>query len=143
VATSTRGLAVDSNILISAALGRRVRNIFRRFHGEITFWAPEACRRDARRRIPEICRKHGLDEKAALEFLDDVQKVVSFVGPVTYANQEQNARERIQSRDPDDWPVLATALALDLPLWTEDRDFFGCGVATWITNNIEIYLRGN
>ena len=39
-----------------------------------------------------------------------------------------------------DWPILATALALDLPIWTEDRDFFGCGVATWITRTVQIYL---
>jgi hypothetical protein len=26
-------------------------------------------------------------------------------------------------------------------VWTEDQDFFGSGVATWSTNNIELYLR--
>jgi hypothetical protein len=33
----------------------------------------------------------------------------------------------IQARplDSEDWPVLACALILDCPIWTEDRDFFG------------------
>jgi hypothetical protein len=29
------------------------------------------------------------------------------------------------------------------PTWTEDQDFFGSGVATWTTDRIELYLRGD
>jgi predicted nucleic acid-binding protein len=43
-------------------------------------------------------------------------------------------------RDEDDWPILASALALGCPIWTEDTDFFGCGVATWTTDRVELYL---
>ncbi len=39
-------------------------------------------------------------------------------------------------RPTDDWPVLAAALALDCPIWTEDTDFFGYGVATWTTDRV-------
>ena len=49
------------------------------------------------------------------------------------------ARERLQGRDQDDWPYLARALVLDCPLWTEDRDFFGCGIPLWTTDWVEIY----
>ena len=45
------------------------------------------------------------------------------------------------SRDIEDWPVVATSLLLDCPVWTEDQDFFGSGLATWTTNRIELYLR--
>ena len=41
---------------------------------------------------------------------------------------------------PEDWPILASALALGCPIWTEDADFFGCGVATWTSNRVEIFL---
>jgi len=47
---------------------------------------------------------------------------------------------RIARRDEDDWPVLAIALALGCAIWTEDADFFGCGVATWTTDRVELYL---
>ncbi|MCC6586029.1 MAG: hypothetical protein IT168_04850 [Bryobacterales bacterium] len=43
---------------------------------------------------------------------------------------------KLAARDPDDWPILAAALALGCPIWTEDTDFFGCGVATWTSANI-------
>jgi predicted nucleic acid-binding protein len=47
----------------------------------------------------------------------------------------------LQKRDEDDWPVLATALALDCAIWTEDADFFGTGVATWTTDCVELLLQ--
>lgn len=37
-------------------------------------------------------------------------------------------------------PILACALALDCPVWTEDTDFFGAGVATWTTDRVALYL---
>jgi len=51
------------------------------------------------------------------------------------------ARERIEDRDENDWPVLATALALACAICTEDADFFGAGIAVWTTNRIEIFFK--
>ncbi len=48
---------------------------------------------------------------------------------------------RLQGPDQDDWPVLAAALALACPVWTEETDFFGTGIPVWTTNRIEIFLR--
>ncbi len=45
-------------------------------------------------------------------------------------------------RDADDWPVLACAMAMGCPVWTEDADFFGTGVATWTSDRVELYLAG-
>jgi predicted nucleic acid-binding protein len=59
-----------------------------------------------------------------------------------YEPFEEQARQRIARRDPEDWPVVATALLLDAPIWTEDQDFFGTGIATWTTDRIELYLSG-
>lgn len=50
---------------------------------------------------------------------------------------------RIGVRDPMDWPIAAAALALDCPIWTEDKDFFGVGIPTWTSDLVEIYLRGD
>jgi predicted nucleic acid-binding protein len=43
-------------------------------------------------------------------------------------------------RDADDWPALALGLQLECAIWTEDQDFFGTGVATWTSANVERYL---
>ena len=66
--------------------------------------------------------------------------LADLIGADLYGEYEAEARERLGSRDPDDWPILATALALGCPIWTEDTDFFGCGVATWTSNRVEIFL---
>ena len=47
----------------------------------------------------------------------------------------------VARRDPEDWPILAAALALGCPIWTEDTDFFGCGVATWTSDRVRIFLQ--
>jgi predicted nucleic acid-binding protein len=60
-----------------------------------------------------------------------------------YEGHEKLARERIDRRDPRDWPVVAVALLLKIPVWTEDQDFFGSGVSTWTTDRVELYLRGS
>lgn len=75
-----------------------------------------------------------------LELLDLIGRIVQTVETETYAQFEEIARARLKQRDEDDWPVLAAALTLSCPIWTEDTDFFGCGVATWTTDRIELYL---
>ena len=58
-----------------------------------------------------------------------------------YEDYEKLARERVLTRDADDWPIVAVALLLDFLIWTEDQDFFGSGVATWTTDRVELFLR--
>ena len=57
-----------------------------------------------------------------------------------YESVRAAALSRIESRDPDDWHVLAAALVIECPIWTEDQDFFGAGVPTWTTDRVELYL---
>lgn len=64
----------------------------------------------------------------------------TIVGQQLYGDFEAAARKRLGARDPEDWPILAAALALRCPIWTEDADFFGCGVATWTSASIGNFL---
>lgn len=56
-----------------------------------------------------------------------------------YSALEDEVRARSQ-RDPADWPVVATALALSAGTWTGDNDFLGCGVPTWTTVTLQAWL---
>ena len=60
-----------------------------------------------------------------------------------YSEYEYDAKRRIEARDIKDWTIVALALSLNSPIWTEDQDFFGIGIATWNTRNVEIYLSSN
>ncbi len=39
-------------------------------------------------------------------------------------------------------PTVALALALDCGIWTNDRDFFGCGLPVWVTETLRAHLGG-
>lgn len=59
---------------------------------------------------------------------------LSIVAAPMYAGHEALARRRlVDPAHQDDWPVLALALATDSAIWSDDRDFFGCGSPVWAT----------
>lgn len=96
--------------------------------------------------MPDLIAKRHIDDEAAsaaLEFLETLPRIVRPVAEEVYESRRAEAFSRIAARDPDDWPILATALALDCPIWTEDQDFFGAGVPTWTTDRVELYLGDN
>jgi predicted nucleic acid-binding protein len=78
--------------------------------------------------------------KKALSLLEALGCLVDRIGSEVYGSFELEARQRLERRDPDDWPILASAMAIGCPIWTEDSDFFGCGVATWTSDRVEIFL---
>jgi len=83
----------------------------------------------------------GRDFELAQSLLEHVSRIVEPVDESLYENHEKLARERIERRDPRDWPVVAVAMPLGVPVWTEDQDFFGSGISTWTTDRVELYLR--
>jgi predicted nucleic acid-binding protein len=82
----------------------------------------------------------GAAIQAALEKLEALRHVIRVISREAIARLETTARERLRGRDEEDWPYLALALVFDCPLWTEDRDFFGCGIPLWTTDRVELYL---
>ncbi len=135
------GLVLDANILIRAALGSRVRSLLETYEDSTDFYAPDVCFEDAREYIPQVLTSHGEDPEVGLLVLHQIGALVKQVDAALYRDFEQLARERIAARDVEDWPVVATALMLNVPIWTEDQDFFGSGIATWTTDRVELYLR--
>jgi predicted nucleic acid-binding protein len=102
--------------------------------------APDVAFEEAREHLPAILEKRKIPVAPAMSALELVALLVQIVEIETYSAFEAVARERINQRDEDDWPVLAAALALGCAIWTEDTDFFGCGVPTWTTDRVELYL---
>jgi len=133
-------LVLDANILIRAALGSRVLFLLRKYAGQVEFMAPDTVWQEAREHLPAILERRGAPPAPAMAILDSLVDFVPTVESEVYARFETLARQRIDSRDEDDWPVVAAALALGCSIWTEDTDFFGCGVATWTTDRVELYL---
>jgi predicted nucleic acid-binding protein len=106
-------IVLDANILIRAVLGRRVRQLVDTYTAQgVRFLAPDVAFGDAQKYLPPLLKKRGkpdADVSASLEYL---RLVVETIDSELYAVFEKEARQRLRGRDEDDWPVLATVLAL-------------------------------
>ena len=135
-------IVLDANILIRAVMGRRVRQLLEEYAGHnVRFVAPDVAYADAGNYLPPLLRKRGKSDADVSSSLRYLQHLVEPVDRESYSAFEDEARQRLRGRDEDDWPILATALALSYPIWTEDADFFGTGIAIWTTSHVEIFLK--
>lgn len=129
-----RSIVLDANILVRAVLGTRVRGILETYADRISFFVPETALAEAQEHLATLVVKRGGDPVKAMVTLRAMAALGTVVSQDVYGEFEAAAR------DPEDWPILATALTLGCPIWTEDTDFFGCGVATWTSASIGSFL---
>ena len=137
-----KAIVLDANILIRAVLGQRVRQLLLEYAPNVKFFAPDVAYADARKYLPALLEKRGINGVAALTVLDTLESMVRPLELDVYAGLQHQALQRISMRDADDWPVLACAMTLGCPIWTEDADFFGTGVATWTSDRVALFLVG-
>ena len=139
---SKKAIVLDANILIRAVLGRRVRELIVDNADMVQFFAPDVAYADARKYLPSLLEKRGVESAPAMAVLDALESIVRPLELGVYEGLKTQALQRIAIRDADDWPVLACAMTIGCPVWTEDADFFGTGVATWTSDRVELYLAG-
>ncbi|NCR19396.1 MAG: nucleotide-binding protein [Microcystis aeruginosa LL13-03] len=137
---TTKRIVLDANILIRAVLGKKVRNTIERFVPSVQFFTPDLCYEDAQRYLPILFEKRNLKARDALDVLEKMTCLIQLVDSSLYGLYEQEAKQRIAARDVNDWSIVAVALMLDCPIWTEDADFFGAGIATWTSDRVHLYL---
>jgi predicted nucleic acid-binding protein len=137
-------IVLDANILIRAVLGKRVDELIQRYAEQVDLACPEQAFDEAEEHLPTITAKRGGDtnaQQAALDALALLARFIQIIPHATFEHLEPVARTRLKGRDEEDWPYLALALLLNCPIWSEDTDFFGAGVAIWTTDRVETYLR--
>ena len=140
--SASKKLVVDANILLRGVFGTRVRGQLNSYQETVSFYTPNLCVEEALKYVSAIAERRKLDPEESVANLDKIiDSLIHVVDCSLYEEFEARARARISPRDADDWPVIATAMLIDAPIWTEDQDFFGSGIATWTSNKIEIYLR--
>ena len=137
---SGKAIVLDANILIRAVLGKQVRELIFDNAETVKFFAPDVAYADARKYLPALLKKRGVDANAAILVLDCLEGIIQSIDAELYKGMQLPALQRIAVRDADDWPVLACAMALGCPVWTEDADFFGTGVATWTSDRVALYF---
>lgn len=141
-------LVVDTSVLVGELLRRRGRD--RLGDDRLELFLPEQMWAEAQvelpRRISAFARRRHLDPEVAQELvalcIEAVEANIVILDEAIYAAVEDEALARCR-RDPDDWPVVASALALSAGIWTNDNDFLGTGVPTWTTQILQIWLDRN
>ena len=101
--------------------------------------AAEAVADEIARHIPRLAAKRGLDPTllyAALAVMP-----IDWKSAPEYEDHREEAESRIAARDPDDWPTLALAIKLNLPVLTQDKDFADAGVEVFTTGELLDALR--
>jgi predicted nucleic acid-binding protein len=133
-------LVLDANILIRAVLGNKVRDLIITHSDTVCFFTPDVCMEDSKKYLPVLLEKRKLPSVSVLELLSHLEQVVKVVDEEVYKGFQKEACQRMAIRDIRDWPIVATALTFNCPIWTEDQDFFGSGVSTWTTDRIHIFF---
>jgi predicted nucleic acid-binding protein len=138
-------LVVDTSMLVGELL--RTAGRIRLGDERVELFLPERMASELSvelpRRISAFVRRRGLPKEVGEELASAcwaaVEANIVVLDAAVYAAFEDEARARSR-RDPNDWPVVATALALSASIWTNDNDFLGTGVATWTTTTLQGWL---
>lgn len=141
-------IVLDANILIRAVLGARTHDLIEGYTRRVRLFAPALAFTEAEKYVPAIHAQRSASELLFQRRMENAEMIfarlrkwVEIVPEGQLLVFKDAALERLRKRDPNDWHILAASLVLNCPLWTEDRDFFGTGVATWTTDRVEIYLQ--
>jgi len=84
--------------------------------------------------VPPLAQRQGLDAPLLLAALSVMP--VAWQAPEVYEPKRAEAERRMASRDPDDWPTVALALARSLPIWSQDKDMEAAGVSVYTTGEL-------
>ena len=133
-------LVVDANPIVATLLSGSARRIFFEA-GIVEFAVPGTVLEEVRGYLPALAEKLGASP-ALLEFELDLLPLRVYA-PRAYAPAIPEARRRIAWRDPDDVDVLALALWLGVPLWSNDRDFADTGIERFTTAQLLRVLFGS
>ena len=123
-------LVVDANPIFSTLLGEKAKRLF--FESGISEFAVTGSILDEiHTYIPTMAQKLGVRQDFLFYTLDLLPLTV--YRSKTYRHSITRAKMEVAHRDPDDVEILAFAIELGHPLWTNDKDFekpvFDCRVA--------------
>ena len=118
-------LVADANVLLSAAIGGRAKLILE--HPDVeAVHAPAFALDEVHEYLGALAKKKRLAIDKLLLTLAALP--ITVVDRDEYRSHLPEATRRMRRRDPDDADVLALALHLKWPVWSNDNDFENIGV---------------
>ena len=129
ISKNLRRVAADSNVLLSAVIGKAALKIL--IHPEIEVLTTQFNLKEVEKYIPHLASKYQLDDKTLLLQLK-MLPIVSF-SEKDYRSQMPRAREFLEARDPDDTHLAALAFKEDVCIWSNDKDFENLPISVYPT----------
>jgi predicted nucleic acid-binding protein len=126
-------VVADANVVLSALIGGRARLVFASPLGPRCL-AAQAVAEEVAEHLPNLAARRGLD--APLLFAALSVMPVAWASPEVYEPNREETGRRMASRDPEDWPTVALALAQKLPIWSQDKDMGTAGVTVYTTGEL-------
>jgi len=123
------GVVADANVLLSAAVGKAALRVITEF--KIIVHVAQFNADEVAEYLPLMARKYRLQ----VELVEMQWKLLPLtIHPLTgYRARLSRAIDKMKQRDPEDAHALALAWSLDLPLWSNDRDFENIDVECYCT----------
>ena len=123
-------LAADANVLLAAIAGGRTKLVLE--HPDIEeVLTPAPVLDEVYEYVREVAAKKRLPE--ALLLMTLISLPVTVVERKDYSSALAEAARRMKDGDPEDADLLALALQLEIPVWSNDNDFKGTGVRWYTT----------
>jgi len=130
-------IVVDANPILSGLIKGNSIKIFWKKDIKV-FATTEFTVEEIKKYIPRLAHKSGLPEE--ILFFDLALLPLKIYSKEFYRDKMEQAKEKIGKRDPKDIDLLALALELRAPLWTNDRDFEDTGVEVFPTAKLFKFL---
>ena len=132
------GVVADANVLLSAVVGKAALRVLSDFHVVVhvaRFNADEVAEY-----LPLMASKYKLQ----VELVEMQWKLLPLrIHPLPdYQAHMSQAIEDLTNRDPEDAHALALARSLELPIWSNDRDFQSVKVDCYSTARLLRALSG-
>lgn len=122
-------LVADANVILSAVAGKAALRVFTDSNLHISTTRQNV--QEVSEYLPVMADKYGM----ATELLETQLRLLPLrvYGLAFYRDRLKQARVLIAQRDPDDVELVALALKLDVPIWSNDRDLQSTGLRVYTT----------
>lgn len=132
ISVPLRRIAADSNVLLSAVIGKAALRVFT--CPDIEVVTTEFNITEVREYIPHLAWKYHLDLNCLLIQLQMLPLIR--VDENYYKRKAPLAKKYLRNRDSDDIHLAALALEDQIPVWSNDKDFSELPVKVYSTKEV-------
>ncbi|MFB6283629.1 MAG: PIN domain-containing protein [Halobacteria archaeon] len=113
---------VDTNVVLSALISdSTTREVIKNLDHDI--FSPVYLQKEIKKHRELVQEKSGISEKETKILIEKIFRYINFIPESEVKEYREPAKEAIEDTDPDDVLFVATALAVDGAVWSDDTDF--------------------